>query len=306
MSIKVRCKNCRKKIAIDEGFAGGLCRCPYCGALAEVPARPGGGARDGLPRPARPGRPEAPGAAGAGPTRPAQQAVPMAKPVLIQGIVAIVLLVLLVLMLSASGVFFYMVLRGQGGGGGQAPPNPITASGQQVAGMPLRPPVVYILDGGSGTGPMLDPGAALIRHSVRRLERQQRFNIFFVKEGGFERFTDRWAPGGVRTDALVKTFLSERVPAGATDLVAAIEAAFDLLPRSVVVLTAKPPAEGEALAALTRKARAAGIRLYGVSLGGYGEVNESMRRLAEQTGGAWRGFSLAELVEYLQEAPPLP
>ncbi len=303
MSIKVRCKNCRKKIAIDEGFAGGVCRCPYCGALAEVPGSAGDAGRD---RPGRPDRPETPGATGGGQARPAQHAVPVARPVLIQGIVAIVLLVLLVLMVSFSAVFFYMVLRGRDGGAQQAPIQPIAASSQHVAGLPLRPPVVYVLDGGSGTGPMLGAGSALIRHSIRRLKDRQKFNVLFVEEGGFEKFTDRWAPGGGRADPLVKTFLANRLSAGATDLVSAMEAAFDLLPRSVVVVAGKPPAEGARLAALARKARAAGIRIYGISLGSYPEVNEAMKQLAEKTGGGWRGFSETELVEYLRSAPPLP
>ena len=54
MAIKVRCTGCRKRISVDEAFAGGVCRCPYCGATSSVPSSAGGG---------RPGfRPDVPGA----------------------------------------------------------------------------------------------------------------------------------------------------------------------------------------------------------------------------------------------------
>jgi len=37
MAIKIRCVDCKKKISIDEAFAGGVCRCPYCTAIVYVP-----------------------------------------------------------------------------------------------------------------------------------------------------------------------------------------------------------------------------------------------------------------------------
>ena len=36
MAIKLRCAECRKKLSVDEGFAGGVCRCPYCKAICKI------------------------------------------------------------------------------------------------------------------------------------------------------------------------------------------------------------------------------------------------------------------------------
>ena len=39
MSIKIRCTKCRRKLWVDEAFAGGVCRCPHCRELFLVPAK---------------------------------------------------------------------------------------------------------------------------------------------------------------------------------------------------------------------------------------------------------------------------
>ena len=39
MAVKVRCSDCKKKIAVDDAFAGSVCRCPYCKSIIMVPAQ---------------------------------------------------------------------------------------------------------------------------------------------------------------------------------------------------------------------------------------------------------------------------
>jgi len=59
MAIKIRCVDCKKKISIDEAFAGGVCRCPYCTAIVYVPDESATSKRKRRPEvPTR--RPEAP------------------------------------------------------------------------------------------------------------------------------------------------------------------------------------------------------------------------------------------------------
>src|SRR5687767_8762058 len=36
--IDLTCTNCRKLLQIDDAFAGGVCRCKYCGTIQTVPS----------------------------------------------------------------------------------------------------------------------------------------------------------------------------------------------------------------------------------------------------------------------------
>ncbi len=49
--ISLPCTHCQKVLTIDEAFAGGVCRCQYCGTIQTVPAhlKPGGSAGAGTP-----------------------------------------------------------------------------------------------------------------------------------------------------------------------------------------------------------------------------------------------------------------
>ena len=59
MALKVRCSECRKKISVDEAFAGSMCRCPYCKSIVMVPIE---AAPVSPHAPKRSSRPTAPGA----------------------------------------------------------------------------------------------------------------------------------------------------------------------------------------------------------------------------------------------------
>lgn len=68
MAIKIQCSECGKKISIDEAFAGGVCRCPYCRAIVMVPGDATGGSGGSVDRPSAP------------PSRPAESPEPTATP----------------------------------------------------------------------------------------------------------------------------------------------------------------------------------------------------------------------------------
>jgi len=63
--IKLDCPGCGKGLEIDEGFAGGICRCYDCGTLMTVPEAGSSGHAERLERAGRPdapgSRPDAPG-----------------------------------------------------------------------------------------------------------------------------------------------------------------------------------------------------------------------------------------------------
>ncbi|RPI64557.1 MAG: hypothetical protein EHM48_00600 [Planctomycetaceae bacterium] len=105
MALKIHCARCKKRIAVDEAFAGGVCRCPYCKALILVR----GTIADATgPRPDSPDvRPDEPAGRPVIPpdltismgqpvldnsTPPTQDQVPTAQPVKMQGVVWLILL----------------------------------------------------------------------------------------------------------------------------------------------------------------------------------------------------------------------
>lgn len=57
--IELTCRKCRQVLCIDDGFAGGVCRCQHCGAIQTVPAPPRT-RRSTSPAPERPLAPPGP------------------------------------------------------------------------------------------------------------------------------------------------------------------------------------------------------------------------------------------------------
>lgn len=102
--MRIRCRQCRKKISIDDGFAGGLCRCPYCKAITMASGAASAGCAE------RPDRPDSPNEVVASQARQAEsdETVPLAEPVAIQGITRMLLPGLLILLLVAGVILIIM------------------------------------------------------------------------------------------------------------------------------------------------------------------------------------------------------
>lgn len=335
MAIKIRCHQCHKRISIDVGFAGGYCRCPYCTAITRVP----GGAESAVAALARPTRPETPELPGAGPPaseRPefpgapapgetpapeGQEAVPLASPVFVQGVVALILSALLALMVGGAIVVYLSWGRpGKGapardaaadvpaqvGEDAVAPPARealFTLKGIRAAGMEFTPPVVYVVDASSGMSEFYDPAAAVVRYSVRSLGGEHKFNVVLVREEGVKSLAEGWAAGGEDGDARAQKFFQSYQPIGATDLKNGLRRALDAAPSTIVLLAAKEIAQPESL---IEQARGSGVAIFAVSLGAYAQATKALKALAEGTGGKWRQFKRDELLEELGKAPPLP
>ncbi|MHC4982124.1 MAG: hypothetical protein ACYTF6_03015, partial [Planctomycetota bacterium] len=215
MAIKLRCVACDKKLTVDEGFAGGVCRCPYCKALMAVPeARMRWGVR---PRPtapvgrahAPPGRPETPGEVAGAHAEVAEEHIPLARPVRIQGVLALVLMGLVVAMAAAVGILLVTYgtdssrengpKEGQtdqqvadGGGpdgvgtnranGAQAP------AGPSICKLQIAPPVVYCI--ASRSQRAFDFAASETLKSIETLKEGRRFQVALCYEDGFKSVAD--------------------------------------------------------------------------------------------------------------------
>jgi len=307
MAIKVRCKNCRKKISMDEAFAGGVCRCPYCGALnmAGGSAASGGGSG----RPDRPDRPDAPGAAAA-PEEAVDvepEHVPLARPVRIQGIVALVLMALLLMMIAAAGVGAYMIFGGDGDNGGGNGNGPITTGEPSLIDVPITAPVVYVLDASGDTQYLYGSAKDVVRHSVRSLRGSRKFQLLLVRSTGVESPSTDWLTGGEGGDDTVKPFMNARFAGGRTDLAAAVERGIMLKPKTLAIISGSAlSSDPDRVSALAAKASKAGIVVQCVSLGAFEDVSGPMEKLSEATGGQCRAYEEDVLIDRLKSMGPLP
>ena len=151
MAIRIKCQQCSRRISIDEAFAGGMCRCPYCKAISLVPESAGQG---DSPRPASPterpsapppGRPMAPPggehhpasrptSATSGPAttaHPASRRIPTAHRVAVQGAIGLIGVVLLIVLMALLLFYAYRHFADAGKpapmGGGVSFVQPVTA-----------------------------------------------------------------------------------------------------------------------------------------------------------------------------------
>jgi len=310
--MRIRCPSCRKRISIDDAFAGGVCRCPYCTATVFVP----GGSGDM----AQQERPETPDAQ-VETTTPVEadqpHYVPTANPVHVQGIVAIVVTVLLILMI-AGGIVLWRATRSEPAPPqGPAPdlnglnpfaPGPAEVGGANIAGIRIEGPVVYCLDNGTAMRRSFDFVAHMVELSIQSLGDQQRFTILLCarpEAGQEQRVTalpGGWQPGGMGGVDKADAFLGEVVWFGDSDIPATIAKALERKARTIVVC-------GRALLAnpeqLGRLAKEKGSTIATVSITDDEDITASLKRLAESSGGQSRAFTLFQLEAWYNAAPRL-
>ena len=293
--IHLICTSCRSDLEVDDAFAGGVCRCKYCGTIQTVPAAPGlggpavdpretlldgnggpGGSPDdslqdleavvsssGLSR--RASRPKA---------KAKRQPEADVKPTpsrrgLVIGLAAGAAVL-------AAGVGASVLLRDE--------PAPTT----RVMGLdvPGDGPVVLVLDHGRRTVEFGRPLETAVKRAVFALrERPMQLVLALGDEPGAafpDGPTRAELYGTSRIDALLET-----APAATGDLAAAVTLAVDEAGDDghVLLVTGK----GDQLAAatvleLTRLATGAGVPLHTVAVGG-DATDGKLARLAADTGG---------------------
>jgi DNA-directed RNA polymerase subunit RPC12/RpoP len=330
MAIKIRCSECSKKISIDEAFAGGACRCPYCKAIVMVPGESRGGAapdRPSAPRPDAPGDVPAQAAAAAAVV---PEDVPMADPVAIQSYAAVVVIALLSVAMIVGVVVVVMHLRGGEKKPVQTPEellgvgapvvNPLkpTIEGPSVAGdVKILAPVVYVIDCGDSMEQMIDFSAKIVSVSVDSLKTDEKFSVIMALSkgdaahetaetvklpSGTVMFQNAMVNGGEASEKEALKFmtgLEETRPTGKVDVTPAIKAALDLNPKTVVVFTNKTI---EGADALTEAAHKAGIQLVMMAMQADDDVKDSFKKLADSTEGQSRAYTMGALQAWVDQA----
>ena len=313
MAMRIRCTDCSKKISIDEAFAGGVCRCPYCKALVQVSGTSDASA--GATRPAAPTeRPESPEPIPAGASEAdviataevaGQEHIPTARPVRLQGIVTLVLLGAMLLMLAAGVVGVITFLTGDDYGTVVDVTNPFipNSSGPAIAGMPVDTPVVYIIDGGSSMRNMRDYGIGAVYASVRSLRSRDEFAIILAGEEADTLMDGGYHDGDDEGRKAAWAFLDAFEASGAADISRAMRAAMALDPQpDTIVLVAQGPMVDQM--AVAKEAAQKGIVLLTVALDSNLDFQAMMESWATLTGGQSQWYGFAMLSQFSREAPP--
>lgn len=321
--MRIRCSGCSKKISVDDAFAGGVCRCPYCKDTVFVPGKAEEGKAKG--RPDAPGRPDVPTAAEGGEEvlvgQPleAHVRVPMARPVVVQGIVSIILCGLLIVLIG-GGIVFGAVMAASSIGGDpntarQAGPvdannvNPflVDGGGQEgadqdtMAGLPITPPVVYVIENDASLRRSLDLIYDMVVFSVKTLEPREQFSVILTgpPPAGHngKRAMDGWAPGGEVGMAEAERFFNQVDWLGASDVPAAFMEALARKPRTVVLCAA---GRIENPGSLASAAKAASVSVVAVGITPSEANFASLAELARLTGGRSRQLTGSQLASFLE------
>ena len=265
--IDITCTSCKRSLSIDDAFAGGVCRCQFCGTIQTVPARgavqksaaglktktlfenkarsagvgSGSGLEDladvvqssGLSN-ADLRKPKAPP-----PPPPPKNLTPLL------GLAAAVIIFLLVIVL-------FLVFRNNSSTAKPTPqgvtsntvdngPNPTPAPvAASFCGVPIDSSVVvYVIDNGSSSADVFDAVKTAMFHSIDSLGPDRRFQILFWNPDTPAYPSSQTTFAVKENVGVAKKKLLDVTAAGSTDPVASLTAAFSDDPGQIILITAK-------------------------------------------------------------------
>ena len=308
MAIRLRCVECRKKLSVDDGFAGGICRCPYCKALMPVAeARRGrpSGVRPALPR-GRPASPQAqagePGIAGA---QTGEEGIVLARPVRLQGILTIVMLAMVVIIVAV--LVFMLVMGGLGktSHNGAEPPDKRVAqdrtaigegdgarpktnapvvklpTGPRIDNMAIQPPVGYCI--ACNTGRTFDFAVGSTLESIRTLDAGQKFQIVLSQEDGCKLMSAEYVAMGPEAVSKAREFFWNEVAGSTRRIAEAVQAAAARQPRPRTIVVIVNDAVGDQdIDKVVAAADAAGAAVLTIILTDEEAVVETMKQLSQK------------------------
>lgn len=306
MAIKIRCKQCSRRISIDEAFAGSVCRCPYCKTINNVPS-PFGPAAVGQ-------RPDAPPTDATSGPRVAMRAgaaeqdeIPVADRMVFQGVATLILMVMLLGMIIVGAMLVFPARNGEngnGGGNGQTngqpdnhipPPgrtNPfVTGPPRTVAGgVAFQTPVAYCIDAGGSMRNVYYYAVLMTAASVDSLGPGDAFRVFIAEEDGTRVVAQDMA--GRVDGAEVQRIADGISPAGVGDTVGVLEEAMSFEP-ATIILFARKTVDAPHIAARQD------VVIITVSLDGNEVIDASLADLAT---GQSLTFTVNQLERWLDQA----
>lgn len=318
--IQITCANCKNGLEVDDAFAGGVCRCQYCGTIQTVP-KPGARPRaPGAPVPqaagvqsdepkalyqvkSRTGLSSAPsgleelaevvhssGLSGSGllnrsrpmPAASASQHKQPSRVMIYAGAGAVALLVILAIV--------FLLPRGT--------PSGDNAGDTLASGVPSTPQfagidvtgerVIYVVDRGDATASYFNDLKNAICNSVKSLGNDRRFAVMLWSNGS-DSFYPRTGTVYATDDevAQLRTWFDDVSTGRSTSVDSALKAALAQDPQEIFLVTAKSDQlegfgfEGDVLKLWNKR----DVKIHGVSIGSSPVAQDPLKKIALETKG---------------------
>jgi hypothetical protein len=327
--INITCTSCKKVLSIDDAFAGGVCRCQYCGTIQTVPARAsalkaaagaskasktlfenkarstgvGIGSGSGLDDLA-----DVVQSSGLSDARLRKQSAsppPRLKnlmPLLGLAAAAIIVLAVVVLVLAFRGSGSSKVSSASDVD--PAIPDHSTAVNPtsqiltpSFCGVPIdQPIVVYVIDNGSSSADVLDAMESALFKSIESLGPDRQFQVLFWNPET-ETYPTAGQPAFAVKDNIdaARKKLQDVAAAGSTDPLASLQRAFADSPGQIMLMTAKAGDLDDSLVDQVTKIRGTSkARIDCFAVNGV-PGDKVLAKIASFTGGVFVPVSAAQL-----------
>lgn len=312
--ISLVCTKCSTVLNVDDGFAGGVCRCSACGTIQTVPRKGDAPTKGGSPgtviyeRTAREAVSKelealgevvtSSGIAGSGVLHQASRR--KAKPAPIGKWLAIGFGTLAAILAAA------LLLRN--GSSSDASSNSSNASPGKPQAAKVEGPhfgpikidkpgtIVFLIDRGDATRSFTAPIQSLVLKSVATLEPTRRFQIrYWFADGESPAFPLTPAEPSEFNRNKAAAWMNEVVGGQSTDAVASLDAALASKPGEIVLITGKAWQMDESFTnQAVIKLASSTVRIHVVSLGPK-LGDDPLARLASKTGGTFLALNSEEL-----------
>jgi hypothetical protein len=330
--ITVNCSQCKALLEMDDAFAGGVCRCHYCGTIQSVPSNArrvrvatatvaaapprsngaapaggldaladvvasGGSARGPLRSP--PPQPVAPAAVHVDYARPPQQRSMLLPLMIALGVILLLLVLVGYLVVGGSTT---TVTVGPAPGV-EPPPVPVVVpKGPHFVGISLEgaPSVVYVLDRGQATAELFDTLKETTYRSLESLKPGQKFQIIFWDNADAPASYPAEGLANVSADEIeaARTQFADVLAGGRANAQGAVERAAKSEPAVIILVTGKAfYLEPELVDAVREATRGKKTKVHGVALSS-DDGNTVLKNIAGSTKGEFRVISAKELRDY--------
>jgi hypothetical protein len=316
--IEITCTSCKRALSIDDAFAGGVCRCQFCGTIQTVPARgaaqksataaaktktlfenkartAGAGIGSGSGLEDLADIVQSSGLSNADLRKPKSSAPPPPPPKNLTPLLGLsvgVIVVLLVLVL-------FLVLHNN-----SPAPKPVTgentsnittdnnpspaqaAAAPSFCGVPIdQPVVVYVIDNGSSSADVFDAVKTALFHSIDSLGPDRKFQILFWNPDT-PAYPSSETTFAVKENVdVAKKKLLDVTASGSTDPVASLTSAFGNNPGQIILITAKAGELDDSLVSKVMALRGTSkSKIDCIAINGVPD-DKVLAKIASQTGG---------------------